>query len=305
MTQTTGASTPWQQGLRRGFGALWILDGILKLQPGMFNSGLVVNVVGANALDNQPAWLTHLMFLGVNVWHAGLPYTTIAMALFEIALGIGLIATKGRWFRLTLWAIVGWSVIVWVMAEGLGGILSGNPTFPGDSPGSTPFYVVGALLLLYPTWLKPSWHRVAGGFWAIAALVQCLPYNWSSSNVGSIFGNVTMNGQEPAVIDRLNNAFILLAYHTPVLVNLVLVLIMAALAWAWFTRPTRPALWWLTLLYLALLWTIPQAFATLFTGTATDLGNELPLALLLWAVRRTAQPAMSPKAPRRSATEGA
>ncbi|NMP23121.1 hypothetical protein [Sulfobacillus harzensis] len=278
----------WQQVLRWGFGVLWIIDGFLKLQPGMFNSGLVVNVVGATALDNQPAWLTHLMFSGINLWHAGLPLTTIAMALWEVALGIGIIAARGRWFRITLWAVVAWSAIVWVMAEGLGGILSGNPTFPGDSPGSTPFYAAAAILMLYPNWVTPSLHRLAGVFWALATVVQLLPYNWSRSAMGGIFGNVTMNGQEPAAIDRLNNAFIELAYRSPIGVNVVLIIIMALLAWAWFTRPTRSSTWWLTLLFLFGLWAIPQAFATLFTGTATDLGNEFPLALLLWAARHMA-----------------
>ncbi|MCL5115544.1 MAG: hypothetical protein M1272_00100 [Firmicutes bacterium] len=281
----TAESMAWTRVLRWGFGLLWIIDGLLKLQPAMFTGNLISNVVGANATDNQPNWLYHLMIGGANVWHAGLPYTTIAMALFEMALGVGLIALRGRALRLTLWTVIAWSVVVWVMAEGMGGVLTGSPAFPGDSPGSTPFYVMGALLLLYPHWVTPRFHRWAGAFWGAAALVQCLPYNWTASNLAGIFGNVTMNGSEPAWVDRLNNAFIVLGFHHPVSINAILVLVMAVLAIGYGTGRIQGPIWTLTILWLVFLWAVPQAFGTLFTGTGTDLGNEFPLILLLWVAK--------------------
>lgn len=279
------ADTRWPQVLQRGFGILWIINGLLKLQPGMFTPNLISNVVGANATDNQPAWLYHLMIAGANVWHAGLPFTTIAMALFEMALGIGLMALSGQKRRVLLWVMIVWCLIVWVMAEGMGGVLSGTPTFPGDSPGSTPFYAVGAILLLYPHWVKPTFYRWAGAFWGIAAMVQLLPYNWNASTLAGVFGNVTMNGFEPVWVDRLNNTFIMLGFHHPLVINILLVMVMALLAIGYGSGRIGGPIWWMTILWLAFLWAIPQAFGTIFTGTGTDLGNEFPLVLLLWAAK--------------------
>lgn len=279
----------WHAVLRRAFGILWIIAGLLKLQPGMFSAGLVDNVVGPNATDGQPAWLFHLMMSGVNLWHAGLPLTAILLAVWEIALGVGLIAARGRWFRITLWCVIGWSAVVWVMAEGMGGVLTGSPSFAEDAPGSTPFYVLGALLLLYPEWVNRTLPRWAGGFWAAAAVVQALPYNWSSSTMAGIFGNVTMMGQEPVAIVRLNNAFIMAAFRDPAIFNVVMIGVMAVLAWGYWTERINGPIWWLTIAWLAFLWVVPQALATLFTGTATDLGNEFPLLILLWLAKQQSQ----------------
>ncbi len=276
----------WQGVLRWGFGLLWIIAGLLKLQPGMFSSALIVNVLGPNALTDQPAWLMHLMMGGVHLWHSLLPVDTILLALWEIALGVGLIFARGRWFRVTLWVVIIWSAVVWVMAEGMGGVLNGSPTLVEDSPGSSPFYAMAALLLLYPQWAKSSvLTRAAGAFWALAALIQCLPYNWSAASTGGMIGNVTMNGQEPAWVDRLNNAFILMAFHHAVVFNIVMVLVMAVLAWGYASRRISGFVWFLTIIWLAFLWIVPEDFATLFSGTATDLGNPIPLALLLWTVK--------------------
>lgn len=280
----------WQRVLSVGFGVLWVIDGLLKLQPGMFSSSLVVNVVGPNALNNQPPWLYHIMFQGIKVWHAGLPWTTLIMALFEMALGIGIMAARGPWRRVALWGSVAWCAIVWVMAEGMGGVLTGSANFPGGAPGSTPIYALGAMVLLFPTWVTSRWYRWVAGFWGLAALVQCLPYNWSAANVGAVFGDVTMNGTEPVLIDRLNSAFIVLAYHMPILLNGLMVAVMALLAIGWVVSRGNGVIWWLTLLWLGFLWAIPQALATLFTGTATDLGLEFPLALLLWVAKDLARP---------------
>lgn len=296
-------TSDWQRVLRWGFGILWVVDGLLKLQPGMFTSNLVINVLGANATDNQPRWLYHLMIGGANVWHGGLPWTTIAMALWEMAIGVGIIRLTGRKLSTLLWLTLAWCLVVWVMAEGMGGVLSGNPTFPGDAPGSTPFYAVGVLLLLYPHWLKPTFYRWAGAFWGVAALVQCLPANWSASNLAGIFGNVTMNGFEPTWVDRLNNAFILLGFHHPVAINLIFIVVMAVLAVGYGMGRIKGPIWILTIVWLALLWAIPQAFGTLFTGTGTDLGNEFPLVLLLWAARWPLAHRVSPgQAPSRGVT---
>lgn len=115
------------------------------------------------------------MFHGAHLWYVGLPTTTILLAVWEMALGVSLMTTRGRWFRVTLWLIVAWCAVVWVMGEGMGGILTGSPVFPEDAPGSTPFYAAGALLLLCPSLVRPTLHRWAGAFWGVAALVQSLP----------------------------------------------------------------------------------------------------------------------------------
>lgn len=103
--------------------------------------------------------------------------------------------------------------------------------------------------------------------------------------MAGIFGDVSMNGAEPAALDRLNNLFLMMGYHHPILVNLVMVGVMAVLAWGYWSGRIRGPMGWLTIVWLAFVGIVPQAMATLLIGTATDLGNAFPVGLLPWTAK--------------------
>lgn len=288
--------------LARGLAVLWLFDALLKLQPSMRTSSLIVNDLAPAAANGQPAWLYHLIIHGAVWWATLAPWDSYAAFVFELALAVAI--WKGpdtRWGRRGIFLSLGWSLVLWTFAEGLGSILTDSPSVISGTPGSSPFYFLSGLLLLMPLsrWAAPATPRLfrqaAALFWAASALVQCLPTFWTSSGLGGVFGDVTMNGPQPPWEQRLINAMVMAAVSHPVALNVLLVGIMAALAYAfWSARLGKTAATMLGA-WLAFIWAIPQAFGGLFTGSGTDPGMVFPLSLLLAITISAARlPAASP-----------
>lgn len=275
--------------MRRGLAALWLISGLLKLQPAVGSGAFISNVLGPAAVQGQPAWLYHLMMAGANLWAAADPVSGYAVAAGEIALAGVLWAGRGRWLRRGLMASVAWGLVVWVMAEGLGGILTGSPTVMAGTPGSALLYAGMALLLLRfaSTGDAAAFQRVIrqglAVLWWGGALVQCLPLYWSPAGLGGVFGDVTMNGAEPAWVQQIINAAVLFAYRVPVPLNIVFVLVMGALGYAFWTGRLSLAARLGAWVWILLLFAVPQAFGGLLTGTATDLGSPAAIAVSMAA----------------------
>jgi hypothetical protein len=108
--------------LQLGLGVIWLLDGILQLQPFMFGRGFPQMLAG-NASGN-PAFVA-----GPITWSAGfidhhLAVLNAAFAAIQVGLGIG-IAWRPT-VRLALGASALWALGVWWFGEGLGGVLAGS-----------------------------------------------------------------------------------------------------------------------------------------------------------------------------------
>lgn len=181
-----------------GLGALWILDGLFELQPGL-KSHFAVAVIG-NAMETLPSpfYLTSMNMLSTLV----IPYAALWDLLFaslQLSLGVALVAGSARLKHVALLASVAWGSVVWVFGEGMAGILSPGGTFPGTPsilngfPGPAMVYVLIALLLLMP---ENRW-RLSGRFSVVAdapalvflacAAVQAAPLMWTSYGQASIF----------------------------------------------------------------------------------------------------------------------
>ncbi|MDA8192925.1 MAG: hypothetical protein M0Z53_02840 [Thermaerobacter sp.] len=289
---TPSAPTPIRPARRarlaKGLAALWLLDALLKLQPSMFTPELIVNVLGPSAADNQPQWLYRLIIQSATRWYHLLPWSAIGIVAIEGF--IAWAAWRGpahRWGRRGLWFSLAWGLVVWTVAEGLGGLLTGSPSLMNGSPGSIPFYMAGTLLLLLPdhVWQNPAFfvrlRQGLGVFFVLAALAQALPGFWTPVGLGGVFGDVTMNGSEPVVMQQLINALVILAMHAPVLLNGIFVTITAAIGIALLRGRLGPLFIYGTALWLLFIWVAPQALGGLLTGSGTDPGTEFPLALLI------------------------
>ena len=127
-------------------GLIWLLDGVLQLQPFMFtpgSSGFSGMIAGTAA--GNPHWIAHTI-----TWNASLvDHHAVALntlfALVQIAIGVGI-----AWRPLLKPALalsIVWSLGVWWFGEGLGGVLhgTGSPFFGG--PGAVLFYAILAVLL--------------------------------------------------------------------------------------------------------------------------------------------------------------
>jgi cytochrome oxidase Cu insertion factor (SCO1/SenC/PrrC family) len=171
---------PAHRLLRVGFGLLWILDGLLQLQPGM-PVGLPTSVVGPSAATS-PDWVRHVVHAGLTVW--GDHPVQLAAAAVWVQLGLGLwllAAPRGRWSRLGGLASVGWALVVWIFGEAFGGLFAPGLTWLFGAPGAVLLYAAagGLLALDERRWRGPRLGRillaVLGAFYLVMAVVQALP----------------------------------------------------------------------------------------------------------------------------------
>jgi antitoxin (DNA-binding transcriptional repressor) of toxin-antitoxin stability system len=129
--------------LQLGLAAFWLLDAVLQAQAVMFTKAF--GQMLAEAARGNPAviatpgrWAAHI------VGH----YPTATNASFvavQLLLGLGIIWRPT--VKLALAASIGWSAAVWLFGEGLGGVLSGSASPPGDPPGAVVIYALLAVLL--------------------------------------------------------------------------------------------------------------------------------------------------------------
>ena len=101
---------------------LWLFDGILQYQPAMFTKAFPQMLGGSS--EGNPA-----MVAAPITWSAGLVDHHLALlnavfATIQVALGFG-IAWRPA-VRVALAASVAWSLAVWWLGEGFGGILAGT-----------------------------------------------------------------------------------------------------------------------------------------------------------------------------------
>jgi hypothetical protein len=278
--------------LRMGLAGLWMVNGLLMLQPAVLTPMLFIDVLGPNEAVREPGWFRHIALWGVHFWLRDPRAGSLVIAVGQLALGAVIGVGRERWWgRAGLLVSVVWGLIVWIFAEGLGGLLTGNASMVLTMPGPAPFLMAAAILLLVPRdlWVDGTVARRVrqgmGWLWLMAAGLQALPSAgyWTGSRLAGLFGDVTMYGTQPPILAQMINAMIMTTMTHAVIDNLILVLIMAGLAYAWLLRPMTPRLVAVTLVWLGFLWVVPQAFGTLFTGTAISPGMEWALALLLVA----------------------
>ena len=146
--------------LRITFGCLWIFDGLLQLQAQM-PIGLATQVVSPTA-DAQPHWLATVIQWGVLVWQNHPVEAAVATVWIQVGIGAWmLVAPRGRWSRLGGLASVSWAIVVWVMGEGLGQILTPSGTWLFGAPGAVVFYAVAGALIALPesAWRGPAIGR--------------------------------------------------------------------------------------------------------------------------------------------------
>ena len=129
--------------LQLALGVIWVLDGILQYQPSMFTKSFP-DMLAASAHGN-PA-----VVAGPITWSANLidHHVVVLNAIFatiQLALGLG-IAWRPT-LRLALAASIAWSLAIWWLGEGFGGILAGTASPVNGAPGPVILYAVLAVLL--------------------------------------------------------------------------------------------------------------------------------------------------------------
>jgi cytochrome oxidase Cu insertion factor (SCO1/SenC/PrrC family) len=282
--------------LRIGFGAVWVLDGILQAQPAM-PAGLPSDVIAPSAVGS-PGWLLHLVNWAGTGWSFHPIQAAASVVWIQIGVGVWLLAAaRGPWSRLSGIASVGWGLVVWVFGEAVGGMLAPGATFLNGAPGAALIYVAAGALIALP---ERYWHdarlgrvtlQACGGGLLAFALLQAWPGNgfWHGRVHGSLGPIAAMvksmaATNQPAALARLVSDFGTFTAAHGFAVNLVAVIVLAVTGAALLTGRlsfVRPAVIVAIVFFLAD-WVLIQDLG-FFGGLGTDPNSMIPLSILVIA----------------------
>ncbi len=269
-----------KRGLQLGLGGLWLLDGALQLQPVMFSKTFATQIL-AHAGAGQPGFVRALVSTGGSVVGSHPVAFNVIFAAIQLALGIGLLWRRTS--RVTLVASIAWAAGVWVLGEGVGGLLSGQEGLLLGAPGAALLYAVLAVAA-WPRrdasaepparWLRPAWAVLWIGF----AVLQLLPGSISGSAVASAFTSSLDGVPGPLAAASRWLAGVAGGYGPAAAV--ILAVLFAAIAAA-ALRPGRwPFAAGLAGLAVALgVWVLAEGLGGVGTGQATDPSTGPLLAL--------------------------
>ena len=272
--------------LRLALAALWLADAALQFQPFMFTKGFG-QLLAAAAQGNPSA------VAGPVTWSAGIiehhPIANAGFAAIQLLIAAG-IAWRPA-VKVALAASVGWSVAVWWLGEGLGGVLAGTATPWDGAPGAVILYALLAVLL-WPASRDASATfpaaRVAGRFparllwlalWASMAYFAVRAASMAPQGLHHMFAS--MASGEPGWIAAIDHGTAALAVQHGQQASAMLAIVCEVVAIAIFLPP--PAARFAVIFATAtamFIWVIGENFGAIFTGTATDPGTGPLLALL-------------------------
>jgi hypothetical protein len=279
--------------LQLGLAAIWLLDGVLQYQPFMFTRAFG-QMLAASAAGN-PAVIADPI-----TWAAGIvqhnPTTTnAAFATIQLALGLG-IAWR-RTLRVALAASIVWSVAVWWLGEGLGGVLFGGASPLSGAPGAVILYALLAVLL-WPAGAgrpandaRPPRFVAAGPLGVSAARVLWLVL-WGSlayfcvtavnrTGQGLHDAVAGMAADEPGWMASINRGAASVLAHRGLPVSIVLAVVLAVIAIGIFlSAPAARVTIVLAVVVSALIWIVAQDLGELLARGATD-PNSGPLLILV------------------------
>lgn len=287
---------PSRRGLRAAVGLLWLSAGALQLQPFMFTRAFAQDVVGS-AAASQPAPLRQVIDTAEEVIGTHPAAANWLLAIAELAVGAALLLGRGRAVtRVACAASVAFGLGIWVIGEGLGGLLTGAAAVSTGAPGPALLYAV----LTVAAWPRaahpPSMRVLAGGWaavWALGAALALTPAQWGARGLGAQAAMGWMMsphwtaGTARALADRLAG----LPPGAAVALSLLTVGLHAAVAGA-VVAPPRPGRVLLRAgaALSAAYWVFGQGFGGVATGTATDVGAGPVLLVLAITLLRLPRP---------------
>ena len=255
-----------RRGLQIALGILWLCDAALQYQPYMFSKAFAAMMLAPSAMG-QPAFVSGPV-LAVSRLVTG--HVIVANALFatvQLALAAGLMFRATA--RAALAGTIVWSLAVWWLAEGLGGVFGPMANPLTGAPGAAVLYAFLAVLL-WPSvrpdrdrpasvadgsplgrWARPAWFVLWG---AMAALMLLAPASSAT---------LTARGGTQAAI---------------VTIGLAAACALAAVG-VFVPAALRPGLL-VAVIAALVIWTAGENFGGLVSGSATD-PNSGPLLVLI------------------------
>ncbi len=178
-----------RKALQRVLGALWLIDGLLQLQPQMFTMNMV-NGIMKPMLQGQPGLVEPSLQFIVNQTTLHLIEVNLLICVVQILLGLGFLFLPDRWIKELVIASFVWAFIVWYGGEGMSMLLTGQGSILSGAPGAVLLYPLLGLAV-YPRKRSRDVSQdaraktgddgllsrnvlrwVLAGFWVFAALLQ-------------------------------------------------------------------------------------------------------------------------------------
>ena len=275
--------------LQLGLAVLWLLDAMLQGQSFMFSRGFA-RMLAMAARDNPGT------IASAGNWSARLigqhpAATNSAFIAIQLLLALG-IAWRPT-VRLALAASVLWSLAVWALGEGLGGVLAPGANPATGAPGAVILYAILAVLLwprdrrsdaAFPAAravgrnaARAGWLAMWGGLaWLALSSVRQAP----NSLAAAISGQAVGQPRWLAATDSAAASLVARA-EIPIAVTFAAVLVIIA-AGVFLPAPWTRAALTLAVVVALVIWVVGQNFGGIFTGTGTD-PNSGPLLMLLAA----------------------
>jgi hypothetical protein len=302
-----------RRALQLVLAAIWLLDGVLQLQPFMFTRQFGTTMLAPTAQGN-PSPVAHSITWAAHVISNHSVTTDACFAVIQILLGLA-IAWRPT-VKAGLAASIVWSVMVWWFGEGLGGVFAGTAHTVSGAPGAVLVYGVLAVLL-WPSdrvGPRPSFtaaravgEPVARLLWVVLwgglSLFAMLGSNRSAQGLRDVVQQMGVG--EPRWLAWLDQHVANLLGHRGLAVSIVLSVVLAAIALSVYL-PFRPArvMVGVAVAVALVIWVLGQNFGQVFSGSATDL-NTGPLLVLFALAYWRGHPRTTPttQASRRVAVE--
>ncbi len=294
-----------RRGLQRVLGVIWLIDGLLQLQPEMF-TGNMINGIMRPILLGQPGFIESLLQFIVTTTTHNLTTVNLIIAIVQILIGLGFIFLSDRWIRELVVASFVWALIVWFGGEGMSMLLTGTGSILTGAPGAVLLYpLIG--LAVWPR--TPGQQPIAAGsgpvssddgllsrrglryvlaaFWIFAALLQLQPYWWQSGQIsGAVGAMVGGGGLNTALIDPVLTHVANASANIEVPLNILLVLLFLALGFGLALAPDKYLRYFLIASIVAsvVVWYFAEALGMILSGMATDFNSGLLLIVMALGV---------------------
>lgn len=268
---------------------IWLLDGILQLQAFFFTRSFASQMIAPIARGNPSVIARPITWSGLTIGHHAV-IINLSFALFQVGLGLG-IACRPT-VKVALGASIAWSIGVWWIGEGLGGVVSGTADPVNGAPGAVIIYGLLAVLLWprdrpgpTPSFIaaRAVGEPVAKALWLV--LWGSLSYfavsgaNRSSQGLHDLIDGMTAG--EPGWLTSLNRHAAMLVDHRGLATMTVLAMVSAIVAVGVYLPPGAANATLVVAAVISLLWwVVGEDFGQLLTNGATDV-NTGPLLILM------------------------
>jgi hypothetical protein len=285
--------------LQLALAGLWLLDGVLQLQPYMFSRAFAQHVL-VPAASGNPAFIAGPITSAARLVAQHSSGANNAFATTQLVLGLA-IAWRPT-VKAALAASIVWALAVWCLGEGLGGVLTGHASLIAGGPGAALLYAVLAVLLWPPAdAAAASRSFVAAGrlgatraravwfiLWAALAWLAVDGAGRSSQGVHDVIANMAIG--QPGWLATIATNTADVAAHRGLAISVCLAVLLAAIALAVFGPPRLVRASVVIAVVLAtVVWVAAEALGGLFGGQGTDPNTGpllIVLALAYWPLAR-------------------